>query len=1014
MLRALSNVVFACALSADAICHAAPRAYRFDQWNTERGLPQNTVLSIVQSRDGYLWIGTRFGFARFDGVRFTTFSLANTPDMPCENCYAMAEDNEGSLWIGTNEGLVRRKNSRFELFTKEDGLSSKSVRRIQQGPSGTLWVGTGRGLGRFVNGTFTNLVHAVGDIKDRAEILEDRSGYLWYSTQDALFKWPFQNGKPERVLHRDNYGGDRVRFLLQDSKDRIWFGNAGGLFCWSSNKLEHFIPDITAELGTRSPTLVQVAFETGPDELWVTVSEKNILHRFRDGRFELFDGPEDKPIEWVTTGLRDREGTIWIGTRFSGLIAVQPVIGTALCARDGLGEDNVLSVCEGRDGCLWVGTSEGIVSRVRGNQIEPFAIPGAAGWDVLSVLEDSAGDVWAGTRKGNKHRSLWRLRDGTFECVNEQVGLVSECIGAIYQDRSGTLWFGTSDGLFGLKGDERIRFTTTNGLAENSVRGILEDRTGGLWIGTYGGGVNILRDGKFTTYTTKDGLANNVAWLVYEDVEGTIWIGTETGLTRYRDGKLFSLTRKHGLYDDTINWILEDDLGNMWISCNRGISRTSRKELNDVADGRAKTVKHISYGVADGMLSSETNGENQPAGCKTRDGLLWFPTIEGLVSIDPRRAQDNSVPPSVVIEQVTVDDEVMIGNGLTVPKNVQPSGPKDFTLAPRRGRVMQIQYTANSFVAPDKVRFKYKLEGHDPDWRDAGSDRVAYYTNLKPGDYKFQVIAANNHDHWNMEGASFAFSLAPYYTQTTTFWVLVMMASVGAGIGLHLKRMQYVRKLKTAEQFQAVEVERKRIAKDMHDDLGSSLTRISLMTELATRNARGPEDFRAQLQKIGEATRGMFYSLDEIIWATNPQNDDLESLVSFIGKYGEEFLRLADIACRLNLPAALPALPVSATVRHNLLLVVKEALNNIVRHSGAGEVWIEARWTAPLLEITIRDNGRGLPAGNGHAADGADGLLNMRHRVQASGGDIIVETAPSSGTLVRMVIPVSQNPVSSN
>jgi signal transduction histidine kinase len=430
--------------------------------------------------------------------------------------------------------------------------------------------------------------------------------------------------------------------------------------------------------------------------------------------------------------------------------------------------------------------------------------------------------------------------------------------------------------------------------------------------------------------------------------------------------------------------------------------------LNDVADGRAKTVKHISYGVADGMLSSETNGENQPAGCKTRDGLLWFPTIEGLVSIDPRRAQDNAVPPTVVIEQVTVDKQVMIGNGLMVPTNVVRSDTKDFLLAPRRGRVMQIQYTANSFVAPDKVHFKYKLEGHDPDWRDAGSDRVAYYTNLKPGDYRFRVIAANNHDRWNMEGASFAFSLAPYYTQTKTFWILLTMAAFGVGLALHLKRMQYLRKLKTAEQFQAVEGERKRIAKDMHDDLGSSLTRISLMTELATRNVRGPEDFRAELQKIGEATRGMFYSLDEIIWATNPQNDDLESLVSFIGKYGEEFLRLGDIACRLDLPATLPALPVSATLRHNLLLAVKEALNNIVRHSKASEVWLEAHWASPNLEIIIRDNGRGLPSGNGHPAAEADGLVNMQHRLQANGGDLTIGTAPGGGTLVRMVVPVGQ------
>ncbi|HKQ38940.1 MAG TPA: two-component regulator propeller domain-containing protein [Verrucomicrobiae bacterium] len=1008
VVRAFSNVVFGFVLSAYALCQAAPRAYRFDQWTTERGLPQNTVLSIVQSRDGYLWIGTRFGLSRFDGVRFTTFNAANTPGMPCQNCYAMAEDSEGGLWIGTNEGIIRRKNSHFELFTEKHGLNSKSIRRIFQGPSGALWVGTEHGLAKFTGNGFTNLVRDLGIINNRTEVFEDRSGCIWYNTEDGLFRWSFQTRKPQLVVPLYRPGGSRARFFLQDSQNRIWFGGVEGLFCWSSNRAERFIPDHGAPPATEWTNSVPVGFLTGKDDLWVTVSEKSVLHRFVDGKFVLFKGPNDEPIEYVTGGLQDREGTIWVGTRFSGLIAIQPVIGKVLCARDGLADDNVLSVSQGSDSSMWVGTSAGTVSRIRGEAIKSYTIPDAAGWDALSVLEDTIGTVWVGTRKGDKRRSLWRLRDGSFECVNQQVGIVSECIGAIYQDRSGTLWFGTSDGLFGLKGNQTMRFTTNNGLADNSVRGILEDRSGALWIGTCGGGVNVLRDGKFTNYTIKDGLANNTAWLLYEDTEGTMWIGTETGLTRYRDCKFFSLTRDHGLYDNTINWILEDDLGNMWISCNRGISRVSRKELNDVADGRAPGVKHISYGVADGMLSSETNGENQPAGCKSPDGRLWFPTIEGVVSIDPHRAQDNSVPPAVVIEQVTVDRDVMIGNGLMLPQKTRRSGSKDFTLPPWHGRVMQIQYTANSFVAPDKVHFKYRLEGHDADWRDAGADRVAYYTNLKPGDYKFRVIAANNHDRWNMEGASFSFSLAPHYTQTESFWVVIGLTVAGLGLAFHFTRLNFVRRLQSAEQFRAVELERKRIAKDMHDDLGSSLTQISLLTELAARDARQAEEFRTHLHKIGETTRGVFYSLDEIIWATNPKNDGLESLVAFIAKYAEDFLHLAGIPCRLNFPATLPPQIVSATLRHNLFLAVKEALNNIVKHSHATEVWLDAHWTAPHLELIIRDNGGGLPAGNGHPAAEADGLLNMRQRLQASGGDISIGKAPSGGTLVRMIVPVSK------
>lgn len=1006
VLRASFNLVCVCLVLSGTLCPAAPRAYRFEHWTTERGLPQNTVLSIIQSRDGYLWIGTRFGFTRFDGVRFTTFDAANTPDMPCQNCYAMLEDTEGSLWIGTNEGLIRRKNSRFELFTKEHGLSENCVRRIMQGPSGTLWVGTERGLGRFLGNRFTNLVHDVGDINDRSEIFEDSGRGVWYNTQEGLLRWAFESDRPRLIIPHSQPGGERARFFLEDTKKRVWFGTTQGLFCWSSNRVEQFVPPANAAAGTQSPSMVQVGFKTGTDDLWVTVSEKNVLYRFVDGKFVSFPDPNDEPLEYVTTGMQDREGTIWIGTRFSGLIAVQRVSFNVICARDGLSEDNVLTVCEAREGGLWVGTSEGTLNRIRGSDIQSFTLPENPARDVLSVLEDSSGRVWVGTRKGNPNRSLLRFDGRSFQCVNDEVGLVSECIAAIYEDRSGALWFGTHNGLLQLKGNQKRIFTTNDGLTSNKVRAVLEASDGSIWIGTYGGGVNVLRDGRFTAYTTKEGLANNMAWMLYEDTEGTMWVGTETGLSRYRNGKLFTFTRKQGMFDDLVNWILEDDMGNMWISCNLGISRVNLNEMTEVADGRAKAVKHISYGVADGMLSNETNGENQPAGCKTRDGKLWFPSLVGLVCVDPQQMRDNSVPPTVAIEEVIVDRKAMMGN--MVPNSPRPAGGRHFTLPPRHGQSMQIRYTAMTFLAPDKVRFKYRLKGHDPDWRDVGGDRVAYYTNLKPGDYEFQVIAANNRDRWNLEGASFAFSLTPHYTQTTAFWVLVGMSLLALALAFHFKQLNFVRRLKSAEQFQAVELERKRIAKDMHDDLGSSLTEISLLTELAARDGRQPEDFRSHLHKIGETTRGVFYSLDEIIWATNPKNDGLESLVSFMAKYAEDFLHLAGIACRLNLPATLPPLIVSATLRHNLFLASKEALNNIVKHSRATEVWLEAVWTAPNLELIIRDNGCGLPAGNGHPAAEADGLLNMRQRLQASGGDLTIEKAPQGGTLVRMVVPVSK------
>lgn len=985
---------------------SAPPAYRFEVWNTERGLPQNTVLSIVQSRDGYLWVGTRFGLSRFDGFRFTTFNVANTPGMPCENCCALAEDAEGSLWIGTNEGLMRRRNNRFELFTTEHDLPHNGVRRVIAGREGGIWAGTTRGLGRFLDGRFTNLAHIVGSTTIRTEVFEDRSGSIWYNSSSGLFRLPPRAGPPELIAPTGHQAGERAHFFLEDAQSRVWFGNYAGLFRYSSNRVEHFPPRNLPGVGTQHPTLMGAAFQTEAGELYVAISEKGVLHRFENGAFMPVAGPGGKLIEYVNAGLEDREGNLWIGTQFQGLIAAQRGVIAVISAREGLPHENVLTVSPARDDSVWAGTSEGFVSRVNNRVAESFSLPGASVSDICSVLQDKSGTVWLGTRKGKRERSLFRLRDGKVENFNAQAGIASDTVSAIHEDRAGHLWFGTAEGVYRFKDGQHTRFGIEHGLAHTNVRAVLEDRQGRMWFGTYGGGVSVLHKGKFTTIDTKDGLTSNHAWAFHEDTDGHIWIGTESGLNRYNAGALFAFTRKHGLFDDLVNCILEDDLGNFWISCNRGIYRVSRQELNDVASGRASAVRHIAYGVSDGMLSSETNGENQPAGCKGRDGRLWFPTIQGLACIDPNHAQDNAVEPTVVIEQVTADNEVMLGNGLTVPAEQRSAAGKDFKLGARRGQVLQINYTANSFIGADRVRFKYRLDGHDRDWRDAGTDRVAYYTNLRPGDYRFRVLAANSHDRWNNAGAAVAFSIAPHFTQTTEFWLVVALLIAALIFAAHALRLRFVRRLERAEQFQAVEMERKRIAKDMHDDLGSSLTQISLLTELAARDAKQPEEFRNHLQRIGETTRGVFYSLDEIIWSTNPKNDVLESLLSFIAKYAQDFLRLAGVACRLDFPPSLPALPVSATLRHDLFLVVKEALNNIVRHSGATEVWLRATWTFPDLELTISDNGRGLRSGNGNGNHNGDGLINMRQRLQANGGDLTFESLPTNGTSLRMIIPV--------
>ncbi|MCI0364551.1 MAG: histidine kinase, partial [Phycisphaerales bacterium] len=380
-------------------------------------------------------------------------------------------------------------------------------------------------------------------------------------------------------------------------------------------------------------------------------------------------------------------------------------------------------------------------------------------------------------------------------------------------------------------------YGVTNGLLHEDVRGFHEDRQRVLWIATYGGGVCRLENGVIRGVP---GLTAGKAWTFHEDPDGVMWIATDTGLVRYDKGKTFLFTRKHGLFDDRVNRVMEDEAGMLWLSCNRGIFRVSRHDLNAVAGGRLAAANYVAYGEADGMISSETNGEYQPSGCRLPDGSMWFPTQRGVVAINPKTVYRNELPPPVIVEQVTIDDEVVIGGAPAM----EPGDTNSVRLANEiiklpagRARVMEVRYTANSFVEPSKVRFKHWLVGHDSDWRDAGASRVAYFHNLRPGSYRFRVKACNNHGYWNETGAEFQFYLAPHFYQTWPFFVLCGAVVILTAAGVQAYRLRVQRRIMQAEQQAAVQRERARIAQDMHDDLGAYLTKIAILSETTQNRA---------------------------------------------------------------------------------------------------------------------------------------------------------------------------------
>ena len=581
--------------------------------------------------------------------------------------------------------------------------------------------------------------------------------------------------------------------------------------------------------------------------------------------------------------------------------------------------------------------------------------------------------------------------------ITEKDGLTHPQINAIYGDNAGAIWVGTLGGLNRLQDGGITTYTTKDGLSSDDVRAIHEDRAGVLWIGTYGGGISRLQNGQFSHITRREGLSDNFAWCIHEDTDGIIWIGTENGLNRIKNGRVSCFSVQQGLFDNVVNDLLEDNQGNLWISCNRGIYRVSKAQLDAVAEGTRRTVEHVSYGISDGMLSSETNGEIQPAACKTQDGRLWFPTTDGVVVIEPDKITLNDLPPPVVIEEVLMD-------GLPLNPN-QAS-----RLEPGHGNVLEVHYTANSLVAPEKVQFRYCLDGCDQKWVEAGTRRVAYYTNLGPGDYTFRVTGCNNHGIWNETGAIFRFYLAPRFYRTWTFFVICGLAVILSGYGLHWIRLGVVRKIERLEKLHALEKERARIASEMHDDLGASLTQIALLSELANRELPQADRAAEHIGKILGTTREVFRAMDEIVWAVNPKHDTLSSLVGYLSNYAQDFLRPAGIRCRLDVPTHLPPYPLTAEQRHNLFLTVKEALNNVAKHAAAEEVWFRVGLNSAHCTVSIEDNGRGFPVGT--TSPGRNGLSNMKERLAAIGGELKLSSRSGGGTKLELILrlqPVRQS-----
>jgi signal transduction histidine kinase/ligand-binding sensor domain-containing protein len=987
--------------------------YRFDHWTADNGLPQNGVYSITQTRDGYLWFTTLDGLVRFDGVRFTVFDKSNTPGLPTNRFLSLFADTDDTLWLGSEEvGLAHLANGQVQTFTTANGLPTNQINEITRDVDGTLLALTPSGTARLQDG------HFQADLsKDdrRARVYMSPSNTRWEVDASGVHR--FQAGRvthypipfdPQRIT-LDPYV--QLYFnvqLLEDRDGALWLAASGNLYRMKDGQVTTY----TAKDGVPQ-SVVTCFLQDRQGQLWIGTRDQGVC-RLSGNRFTCYNTTNGLSSNYIRAIFEDREGTIWVGTHERGINRLTRQVITPLSAAQGLSDKNVYPVLEDSKGNFWIGSLT-TLSQYKDGQVKNFTEKGKV-YIVQSLAEDRDGRLWVGGAGGVDYYA-----DGKFTGFTEQLGFQpgEADFWVIHQDRQGTLWFGTRKGLAKFQDGKATRYTTKDGLPGDDVKVICETRDGRLWFGTYGGLALLERSPDvatekitFTSFTEAQGLASNQVRSLYEDDQGTLWAGTyDGGLSRFRDGKFTTYRTANGLYSNGVFAILEDGRGNFWMSSNQGIYRVSRAELEDFAAGKLNHITSTFFGKSDGMLNAECNGGRQPAGLKTRDGKLWFPTQDGVAIIDPDAIPFNPQPPPVVIESATLSGQ-----------NVPLMG--ELKIEPGQGN-LEIRYTGLSFIKPEQIRFRYRLEGLDTDWTEAGIRRSAYYPYLPPGDYTFKVVATNADGVWNLQGESLRITVVPPFYRTAWFIVLASLGVVGLGVLIfwyrvaqlhkeHATREAFSRQLLEAQEsfsrrlIDSQEAERKRIAGELHDSLSQNLVIIKNRAMIGLKGRDDPEQAFEQIEEIAGAAGEALAEVREIAQNLRPFHIDRLGLTKAI----EALVRKVNTG-NLHCTAQVDKIDglLTPDLEINLYRIIQESLNNIVKHAGATDARVMIERREQTIEINIRDNGKGFTpqaARPGESTNGSGmGLVGINERARILGCVPVIQSAPAEGTQICLSIKLS-------
>ncbi len=968
-------------------------------WQTDDGLPGNVVVGVAQTADGFLWVATENGLARFDGLRFQE-AASGAPAPPGSKTVTLLADSRGRLWLGEETStlggaVVCLEAGRTRVFPQDDGSSDRPVDGMVEDGEGAVWT-TSNGLVRRIHeGRVRSLTDKEGLVgSGRVRLARDGRGHLWFAKE-------FQVGVYREGMFRTLLTLSQPHWVLSGAKSGgVWIGEGTRVLKYTGEGE----PQNLGELAVSRPEVVPtVIFEDRRGRLWVG-TEKAGLFLYNGSGFDEVARPSHGILQLAD----DREGNLWAGTRGGGLVRVRPRAYELEVLGSGHSSEGMRSVCQDADGTLWAVTLSGRLARKEGPSWR--FLSAEDGWfapEATCVTAAPEGGIWVGTFNG-----MHGWRAGEERLITQADGLASGVVNALLTTPSGDVWIGTvsPNAVQRLRAGRFQTFTLPQILGPYSSLAV--DAAGRVWAATQGGVLARVDHETLVDETPMTlGVTHPIGSLCATP-DGSLWIGyCGRGVGRLMQGRFTRFDRQQGLPDDFVNYVLEDGHGRLWFAANRGLFSVAEKEFESVAEGRQERMHPAVYGREEGSPALQGSTFYWPAVLRSADGRLWMPAGSGLVVVDTDPLMANREPPPVVIERVVVDGRTVAaydaGEGTEGTNSIAPLELHQpgacLRLPPGAGQI-DLEYTGLSFMASRNVAFKYRLDGLDQTWVEAGSRRVAYYSHLPPGGYRFKVMACSNDGVWNEEGKTLAITVLPYFWQTAWF-LWLSLAGFAAGVGgvtWFVARQRDRRRIERMERLHALERERSRIARDIHDDLGSNLTRIAWLSELARADKTLPDKVEIHSRKIGGYARQMVTSLDEIVWAVNPCNDTLQNLAQYLTHMAHESLGPTSVSCRLEIPSNLPVAVLPAEIRHDLFLAAKEALHNILKHAAASEARIRLALADGVLTLAIEDDGRGFdPAA---PSSGRHGLRNLRQRIENLGGRFQCESAAGCGTRLTFTL----------